>query len=128
MKQIESRADIEFLVNGFYAKVRADEVIGFFFNEIAKTDWDHHLPKMYDFWDTILFGKRSYKGNPLAAHIPVNFQVPMETFHFEHWVSLWTQTVRENFDGEVADLAIYKAQNIAEIMSFRLEDALRYDR
>lgn len=125
MKLIESRQDIEFLVNTFYGKVRTDETIGFFFNEVAKTDWDHHLPKMYNFWETLLFGERIYKGNPLAAHLPVNWQVPMEKRHFDHWVMLWTETVQEHFEGENAEMAIYKARNIAHLMSYKMELATR---
>ena len=45
MKKLESHEDIEHLINSFYAKVVKDEVIGFFFNDVAKVDWDKHLPK-----------------------------------------------------------------------------------
>ena len=86
MKKLESRQDIETLVNLFYSKVRKDDVIGFFFNEVAKTDWNNHLPKMYAFWETLLFGKPIYKGNPMAVHFPVNAKVPLEKHHFAHWV------------------------------------------
>ena len=44
-KQIENRDDVAFLVNQFYDKIRADEEIGFYFNEII-TDWDAHLEKL----------------------------------------------------------------------------------
>ncbi len=125
MKTIDSREDVEFLVNAFYAKVQNDETIGFFFNDVAKTNWKHHLPKMYDFWETLLFGERAYKGNPLAAHLPVNWQVPMEKKHFDHWVKLWSETILENFEGEIAELALYKARNIAELMSYKMELATR---
>ncbi len=66
-KQIENRADITFLVHQFYTKIRADEEIGFYFNEMI-TDWDAHLEKLTDFWETNLFGVKKYKGNPLAVH------------------------------------------------------------
>lgn len=125
MKKLESREDIEFLVNKFYDKVGADETIGFFFNDIAKVDWSHHLPKMYSFWETLLFGQVSYKGNPMAVHFPINEKVAMEKQHFEHWVKLWTETVEENFTGEMAEMAIYKAKNIANLMGYKMEIARR---
>jgi hemoglobin len=53
-KQIENRADIEVLVHAFYAKIRADKEIGFYFNNMIK-DWDIHLEKLTDFWETNLF-------------------------------------------------------------------------
>lgn len=123
MKNLETRQDIEDLVNRFYDKVQKDETIGFFFNDVAKVDWSHHLPKMYSFWETLLFGQISYKGNPMAIHFPINAQVPMEKSHFQHWVKLWTATVQENFTGEMADLAIYKATNIANLMGHKMEVA-----
>lgn len=123
MKKLESRADIEFLVNTFYDKVGRDETIGFFFSDVAKVDWSHHLPKMYAFWETLLFGQISYKGNPMAMHFPINEKVAMEKRHFAHWIKLWTETVEENFSGEMADLAIYKATNIANLMGHKMEMA-----
>ena len=54
MKDIETIEDIKKLVDNFYDKVAKDEVIGHFFTEIAKVDWDIHLPKMYRFWETFL--------------------------------------------------------------------------
>ncbi|QOR73136.1 hemoglobin [Cruoricaptor ignavus] len=124
MKKLESRQDIELLVNSFYAKV-AKSGIGFFFDDVAKVDWGAHLPKMYSFWETLLFGQMSYKGNPMAAHFPINEAVPMEQQHFETWLQLWTETVEENFEGEAADAAIYKAGNIARLMSHKMEMARR---
>ncbi|MBS1548649.1 MAG: group III truncated hemoglobin [Bacteroidetes bacterium] len=124
MKQLENRKDIEFLVNSFYKKVEQSG-IGFFFNDVAKIDWSHHLPKMYDFWTTLLFGEVAYKGNPMAAHFPINEMVAMEKKHFEIWISIWTETVMEHFEGEVAELAIYKAHNIANLMAHKMDIARR---
>ena len=123
MKNLESRNDIEFLVNAFYDKVSKDEKIGFFFNDVAKVDWSHHLPKMYSFWESLLFGEASYKGNPMAMHFPVNEKVAIEKPHFAHWIKLWTETVEENFEGETAEAAIYKASNIANLMAYKMEVA-----
>ena len=127
MKTLESREDIEFLVNRFYDKVGSDPTIGFFFNDVAKVDWSHHLPKMYAFWETLLFGKASYKGNPMAIHFPINQKVALEKAHFEHWIQLWKQTIEENFSGEMADLAIYKATNIANLMAYKMETAKKLE-
>ena len=123
MKKLESREDIEFLVNAFYNKVGKDETIGFFFNEVAKVNWSHHLPKMYSFWETLLFGQISYKGNPMAMHFPINEKEAIEKPHFAHWIKLWTETVEEHFTGEMAETAIYKASNIANLMAHKMEVA-----
>lgn len=123
MKKLESREDIELLVNSFYAKVIKDETIAFFFNDIAKVNWEHHLPKMYSFWETILFGQMTYKGNPMAVHFPVNEIAALEKRHFEQWLKLWKETISEHFQGENASMAITKSENIAKLMSFKMEMA-----
>lgn len=125
MKQLETSEDVEFLVNKFYDKIRTDEMIGFFFNDVAKVNWDLHLPKMYQFWETLLFGKASYKGNPMMAHFPINAMEAMKKEHFLHWVALWTKTLEENFEGETADAAKTKASNIANLMAHKMEMARR---
>lgn len=123
MKNLETREDIELLVNRFYTKVQNDETIGFFFNDVANVNWNQHLPKMYNFWETLLLGQVSYKGNPMAAHFPINEKMAIEKFHFAHWLKLWTETVEENFCGEMAEMAIYKAKNIAALMGHKMEIA-----
>ncbi|WP_294279058.1 group III truncated hemoglobin [uncultured Chryseobacterium sp.] len=125
MKKLETRQDIEHLVNSFYDKVVRDGPIGFFFNDVAKVNWDSHLPKMYSFWESILFGQMTYKGNPMGAHFPINEFQAMEKRHFERWLELWISTIEENFTGENADMAVYKAQNIAKLMAFKMELARR---
>ncbi|ROH95960.1 group III truncated hemoglobin [Chryseobacterium daecheongense] len=123
MKKLESREDIELLVNSFYDKVTKDETIGFFFNDVAKVNWANHLPKMYSFWESILFGQMTYKGNPMAVHFPINEMEAMEVKHFDRWIELWKKTIDENFVGENADMAIYKAENIAKLMAYKMEMA-----
>ena len=123
MKKLESRKDIELLVNSFYDKVVQDETIGFFFKDIIKVDFQKHLPKMYSFWESILFGQMSYKGNPMAVHFPINHLEAMEKHHFAQWLKLWKQTIEENFTGYNADMAINKSENIANLMSYKMEMA-----
>ena len=69
---ILGRPDIERLVNAFYIKVRADEPLGHVFDGVAKVNWETHLPKLYDFWDTVLFRAGTFRGNPIAAHMKLD--------------------------------------------------------
>ena len=126
MKKLESREDIELLVNSFYTKVIDDETIGFFFKDIIKVDFEKHLPKMYSFWETILFGQMSYKGNPMAVHFPINQLEDIKKRHFERWLELWKQTIEENFTGQNADMAITKSENIANLMAYKMENARKH--
>jgi len=45
-KDIAGRADIQLLVNTFYEKVQHDEVISYLFTEVARVNWQQHLPRM----------------------------------------------------------------------------------
>ncbi|MFB9081022.1 group III truncated hemoglobin [Flavobacterium procerum] len=100
-KQIENRTDISFLVNQFYDKIRADAAIGFYFNEMI-TDWDLHLEKLTDFWETNLFGVRKYKGNPHAVHneVDAHFGEKITANEFGIWLNHWFQTIDEHFEGK----------------------------
>ena len=120
MKDIVSQDDIQQLVNSFYDKVKTSE-IGFFFEEIAKVNWEKHLPKMYIVWESVLFATVKFDGNPMGAHFPINEIIPMEKKHFEAWLKLWKETVDENFFGKMAESAKNKAENIAKLMSFKME-------
>jgi hemoglobin len=119
-RKLNIRDDIELLVNSFYEKVEQDELIGHIFNDIAKVNWQHHLPKMYDFWETILLGQKGFKGNPMEVHFKLNQIHPLLAEHFGRWKSIFFETVDEHFEGEFADLAKQKAQSIADLMFFKI--------
>jgi hemoglobin len=125
MKDLATREDIELQVNSFYNKVVKDDVIGFFFKDVVKVDFEQHLPKMYSFWESILFGQMTYKGNPMGAHFPINEIEAMEQKHFDRWLQLWKETLLENFSGENTDMAITKSENIAKLMAFKMDLARR---
>ena len=121
MKDIESRQDIETLVDAFYKKVRKDNIIGHFFTQIVELDWDKHMPIMYDFWETTLLGNLKYRGNPMTKHFDLNRKQSLKTEHFDRWLMLWGETIKENFSGEMADESIQRATQIAGLMKFKME-------
>ena len=77
------------MVNSFYDKVKADKAIGFIFNDVAKVNWEKHLPVMYNFWENVLFFTGAYSGNPMIAHEKVHQQVNFTAAHFEEWLKLF---------------------------------------
>jgi len=99
---IKNRADIEKLVNVFYGKVREDAAISYFFNDVAKVNWENHLPKMCDFFENILLSSGNYEGNPMSAHEELHKKSEVRGEHFQHWISLFDATVDELFVGEKA--------------------------
>ena len=117
---IATRDDIVALVDGFYTRVRDDDLLGPIFDDIAHVDWAAHLPKMYDFWDAVLFGRAQFKGNPLAVHRALATRAPMTAAAFERWVVLFRATVDELFSGPVASEATQRAARIAMTMQYHI--------
>ena len=122
MRDIEARNDIETIVNQFYDKVCADDVIGFIFNDIAKVNWEAHLPVMYDFWEFTALGTGSFARNAMSPHFELNEKIKLMPAHFERWLKLFTETVDELFAGKNADNMKGRAQNIARLMEHKLND------
>lgn len=106
---LETRDDIKLLVDTFYAKVRKDSLIGPIFTDVAKVNWDEHLPKLYNFWADLLLGEDTYRGRPFPPHMKLNL-IPS---HFEQWLRLFVATVDENFVGLKAEEAKGRALRIA---------------
>lgn len=118
---IQSRSDIELLLNSFYEKVRKDDTIGFIFNDIAKVNWEHHIPIICDFWETLLLGASSYTKNAMQVHYTLNRIVPLEEKHFQRWLQLFSETVDDLFSGDIAIQAKSKARSIASLMQFKIK-------
>lgn len=116
-KQIENRTDVSFLVHQFYAKIRADDEIGFYFNEMI-SDWEAHLEKLTDFWETNLFGVRKYKGNPHAVHneVDAHFDEKITANEFGIWLNHWFQTIEEYFEGENAETLKRRARKMSTFL------------
>jgi hemoglobin len=119
-KDIEAREDVTQFVNLFYQKVEKDGVLGYIFTDIAKVNWQHHLPKMYDFWESVLFGKALFKGNPMDVHFKLNKEQSLGPEQFERWKKLFFETIDELFEGENASEAKKKANSIADLMHFKI--------
>lgn len=120
-KEIKSRTDINHLVRTFYAKIRKDEILGPIFNGII-TDWEEHLELLTDFWETQLFLKRKYHGNPVTVHQEVDDKVDnsITPEHFGLWINLWFETIDELFDGETAWIAKNRAQMMSTMLYMQI--------
>lgn len=121
MKDIENRKDVEFLVDEFYKQVVKDERIGLFFTNVVALDFEKHMPVMYDFWETTLLGNMVYKGNPMSKHLELNKKEPITSKHFERWLQLWEETLTAHFMGPIAQDALKRAQQIAGLMLFKIQ-------
>ncbi len=119
-KQLETKEDIVMLVNSFYHKVQQDDCIGYIFTNIAKVNWEKHLPVMYDFFENLLFYTGGYTGNPMELHKHISRLFPLTKEHFDRWEYLFNQTVDELFDGEKAALAKQRAKSISAVMQVKI--------
>ncbi|HRN98079.1 MAG TPA: group III truncated hemoglobin [Flavobacterium sp.] len=116
---INRRADIELLVNTFYDRVRIDQAIGYLFTDVARVNWDEHLPKMYNFWENILFFTGNYSGSPMVVHRELHAKSRMNEMHFARWIELFCDTVDRLFEGPRANEIKDRATNIAAVMMYK---------
>ncbi len=101
------------LVDSFYARIRADAVLGPIF-EAKVTDWDEHLGRMKRFWRSILFSSGEYSGNPMRKHVVIP---GLGREHFVHWLEMFYATLRdEGANAEAVALVGERARMIADSM------------
>ena len=118
-KDITSREDIDLLMVRFYGRAMSDPVIGYLFTQVAQLDLEHHLPVIGDFWESALFGAGKYsrhRRNPLLIHAALDSKSPLESHHFERWLTLFAETIDESFSGARADFAKQRGEAIAQRM------------
>ncbi|WP_018479892.1 group III truncated hemoglobin [Pontibacter roseus] len=113
---IKDEQDIKLLVDTFYVSVREDDLLEPIFDGFAQVNWEHHLPIMYSFWSSVLFGTMAYKGQPFPKHM----RLPVDRQHFARWVELFTQTVDSLFEGEKAQEIKQKATSIAQVFQMKM--------
>ncbi|MEZ4975314.1 MAG: group III truncated hemoglobin [Flavobacteriaceae bacterium] len=121
---ISSRKEVHLLVSEFYKKVRKDDLLGPFFNTVI-TDWEAHIEKLTDFWQSSLFLDRKYTGNPLEVHVKVDKENnhAITEYHFGIWLNLWYETIDTFFEGEVADNAKHRARKMGTFLYLNIFQA-----
>lgn len=105
------------LIELFYARVRADELIGPLFND-AVGNWPEHLVKLQSFWSGVMLASGRYKGRPLPAHIQHSDRISPASFG--RWLALWRRTTDELLDCIPAKALQAKADRIAESLQLGL--------
>lgn len=114
---IETRADCERLVRAFYARATTDEIIGWLF---AGLDLEAHVPRITDFWETVLLGGSAYRGGAFGPHVRVHQRFGIRGGHFVRWLHLFDTTVDELFAGPRAERAKAHAHRTATAFNRRL--------
>lgn len=117
MPDIEDIEDIKIFVDGFYAKVQEDDLLADVFAlRVEKDGWGKHLQRMYDFWNSVLFFQRTYKGNPFSKHM----DLPVSEKHFIRWISLFNETIDTHFEGERAEDVKRRVSNMATMFQVKM--------
>ena len=122
-QQLNDRAAVELLVNSFYTKVKADDLLGPIFNNAENFSWETHIPIMINFWETLLLGTASYKGNAMGKHIELNRRVPLKPEHFDRWKSLFYATLDEHFEGPQILTAHKRVEAMSELILFKISQS-----
>ncbi|MDX1783483.1 MAG: group III truncated hemoglobin [Aequorivita vladivostokensis] len=115
-KDILKLDDVKHLVDSFYGKIREDKLLKEIFNSNIQDRWPQHLEKMYTFWQTVLLSEHTYYGSPFPPHA----KMLIDKEHFDRWLQLWFDTIDENFTGEIADEAKWRASKMAEMFQFKI--------
>ena len=110
---ITNRNDVVRLVDSFYEKVKEDPLLAPVFTHL---DWPKHMPTMYNFWSSMLFGDMSYQGSPFQKHIDLK----ISAVHFARWLQLFHDTVDELFVGAKATEIKERARNIAGVFQHKM--------
>jgi len=123
-RDIKTREDVFLLVTKFYEKVRKDKVLGPFFNDTIN-DWDAHLKHLTTFWESSLFLKTKFTGNPLEAHVSVDkaFDNTITELHFGLWLNLWFETIDDLFKGDYAENAKRRARKMGTFLYLKIFEA-----
>ena len=106
-----SGAFIDQLVESFYSRIRADDMLGPIFARHI-VDWPPHLARMKAFWRSVLHNSGEFSGNPMQKHIAIP---GLQFEHFERWLNLFYETLREAEGHPAAtDLVGSRARMIAD--------------
>ena len=104
-------AMIDSLVRAFYARARADDILGpVFASRIADDAWEPHIERINAFWSSVALMTGVYHGRPMQLHIGL----PIDAEHFDRWLALWDQTARDICPPAAADHFVEKAKLIAQ--------------
>lgn len=106
------------LVDAFYARVRADPLLGPVF-DARISDWEPHLQQMRLFWSSVALMSGAYHGRPMPKHLPL----PVDAVHFDRWLELFEQTARDVCPPTAADHFIERARRIAESLELGIAGA-----
>ncbi|MEP7067189.1 MAG: group III truncated hemoglobin [Gemmatimonadota bacterium] len=106
--------DLHAVLAAFYARLADEELLEPYF---AALDVPAHLPRIVDFWSTLLFHSGRYSGNAFRPHLDMP---GLTSEHFARWLAMLESTVDAWHAGTNADRMKALAHGIANSMQLRL--------
>jgi hemoglobin len=114
VRDIQTRDDLQLIMEKFYDKLTADPLVKHFFEGL---NLEHHLPVITDFWNFVILQVEGYKGNPFQKHV----NLPnLKEEHFQAWLKHFKETVDEYFEGANAT----EMKNRAELIAWTFKSKL----
>ncbi|MEH6644748.1 group III truncated hemoglobin [Sulfitobacter sp.] len=107
---------IQTVVTQFYARVRADPILGPIFAAHV-TDWTPHEAKIELFWRNALLLERCYNGNPMQVHAAAG---NVRSDHFAVWLSLFDTVLEQELPLPLAHAWSALAHRIGRGLSYGL--------
>ncbi len=106
--------DLHDLLVAFYDVVTRDALLAPYF---APVDMAAHMPRIVDFWSTMLFHTGRYAGNAFRPHL----EMPgLTSAHFARWVATLEAMVDARHAGDAAERTKELAHRVAYGMQLRL--------
>jgi hemoglobin len=107
-------ADLEPLLVRFYAAVARDALLAPYFENL---DMTAHIPRIADFWSTLLFHSGRYTGNAFRPHL----EMPgLRSEHFERWLATLETTLDASYAGANVERMKSFAHRVGYSMQLRL--------
>lgn len=111
--------DIHGVLVAFYDAVERDPLLAPYF---AGIDMPAHIPRIADFWSTLVFHTGRYAGNAFRPHL----EMPgLDAGHFARWLATLERTVDARHAGPKAQLMKELGHRVAFSMQLRLGIAPR---
>lgn len=106
--------DLVGVLTDFYARVEREELLAPYF---AVVDMAEHMPRIVDFWSTLIFHTGRYSGNAFRPHLAMP---GLTAAHFARWLETLEATVDAHAAGPAAEHMKSLGHRIALSMQMRL--------
>lgn len=106
--------DLHELLMEFYAIVGDDPLLARYFEAV---DMPSHMPRIVDFWSTLIFHSGRYTGNAFRPHLAMP---GLTAAHFARWLETLDAVLDARFSGDHAEQMKDFGRRIAFSMQLRL--------